>query len=179
MTTPSGWVIWFTGLPSSGKSTLAFALQHRLCKRGIHAVVLDSDALRAILTPDATYTPAERDAFYARLVDLAELLAKQGTNILIAATANRRMYRAMARTRISAFAPFAEVWVRCPLDTCRERDPKGLYARLEASTENQLPGVGIAYEPSLDADALLNTDILTVDEALDQLQSRLGFLPSP
>lgn len=173
----NGWVLWFTGMPASGKSTLAFALQERLYKCGVGAIVLDSDALRAILTPDATYTPAERDAFYARLIDLAELLTQQGANVLIAATANRRAYRDAARARFAAHVHFAEVWVHCSLDTCRARDPKGLYARLAGSAASQLPGAGAAYEPPQHAEVLLNTDELMVDEALEQLHVALDFLP--
>lgn len=179
MAQESGWVIWFTGVPASGKSTLAFALQRRLHGRGTQSIVLDSDPLRAILTPDATYTPAERDAFYARLTNLAELLSQQGANVLIAATANRRAYREAARTRFAPRTSFAEVWVHCALDTCRARDPKGLYAQVADAAENQLPGVGASYEPPMDATTLLNTDALTVDEALDQLQMALDFLPNP
>jgi adenylylsulfate kinase len=136
----TGAVVWFTGLPASGKTTLAERARDR-----IGGVLLDGDALRDVLGAHA-YSPEERDDFYRRLGALAALLATQGHIVLVAATAPRRAHRERAR----ALAPrFVEVWVTTSLVECERRDPKQLYARARAGEVSMLPGVGADYEPPL------------------------------
>ncbi|KPV50266.1 hypothetical protein SE17_27960, partial [Kouleothrix aurantiaca] len=147
----SGWALWLTGLPASGKTTIAWALRHTLEARGISAIVIDSDALRALLLPNSTYTPAERDWLYHRLVELTTWLVRSGENVIIAATGSQRRYREAARAVLGVH--FAEVWVRCPAAVCQARDPKGLYASASAGLAHNLPGVGAAYEPPEHPDA--------------------------
>jgi len=140
-----GVVVWFTGLPASGKSTLASRVVERLAPNH-SCVVLDSDSVRRELRA-AAYDPGDRDAFYDRLATTAASLAREGHVVLVAATANLRAYRARAR----ACAPrFVEVWVRTPLSVCETRDIKGLYARARAGDAPALPGVGAPYEPPHD-----------------------------
>lgn len=132
----SGAVVWITGLPSSGKSTLAEQLRGRL---HVPSAVLDGDAVREALVPRPGYDPAGRHAFYETLARLAALLAHQGLVVIVAATANRKAYRDVART----LAPrFVEVFLDVPIEECRRRDTKHLYS---ASTPN-LPGAGAEYE---------------------------------
>jgi adenylylsulfate kinase len=164
------WTVWLTGLPASGKTTVARALQQRLRARGTRAVLLDSDALRQVLTPDAAYTPQERDFFYTALVGLARLLAAQDVNVIIAATANRRRYRAAARQQLS---PFFEIWVDCPLEVCRARDPKGLYAQAAQEADSSLPGFGALYEPPEAAELIVHSNEQTADEASTQILALL------
>lgn len=134
----SGVVVWLTGLPSSGKSTLAGAVAAVLRGRE-RVVVLDGDEVRQALVPPPGYGEVERADFYETLARLAALLARQGHVVLVPATAHRRAFRAHAR----ALAPaFVEVLVDTPLEECRRRDAKGLYARGDAL----LPGLGAAYE---------------------------------
>jgi len=138
----SGVVVWFTGLPSSGKSTLARELQKRLRERGVVPCLLDGDEVRPILAPRAGYGSADRAAFYETLARLSALLADQGLVVLVAATAHRRDYRKRARD----LAPrFVEVWVKTELDECQKRDAKGLYTAA-AGQPNEVPGLGVAYE---------------------------------
>lgn len=144
-----GIVVWFTGLPASGKSTLAARVRERLAPRH-SCVVLDSDAVRRVL--DATaYEAIDRDAFYRRLAIMAGSLAREGHVVLVAATANLRAHR--ERARICA-PRFLEVWVRTPLVDCEARDPKGLYARARAGDAPVLPGVGAPYEPPFAPDVI-------------------------
>ncbi|HET9551481.1 MAG TPA: adenylyl-sulfate kinase [Anaeromyxobacteraceae bacterium] len=139
-----GAVVWFTGLPSSGKSTLAEAVRRRLLGAGRAAVRLDGDEVRHALVPAPGYWPAERDAFYETLARLAALLAGQGLTVLVAATAHRRAHRARARE----LAPrFLEVHVATPAADCEARDVKGLWAAARAGKAPLLPGAGIDYEP--------------------------------
>lgn len=168
-----GWTIWLTGPPAAGKTTLARALQARLGARGVPAVVLDSDAVRPVLAPGAGYGPGERDAVYARLVALAGLLADEGANVIVAATAHRRAYRDAAR---ASLATFAEVWVRCPVEVCRARDPKGLYAQAAAGAVVGLPGAQVAYEPPASAEVVVDTDQEPVEQAVERIIAALPFL---
>ncbi|MGZ6126474.1 MAG: adenylyl-sulfate kinase [Myxococcales bacterium] len=139
----SGAVVWVTGLPSSGKSTLAARLLSRLRREGRPAAILDGDEVRDALVPRPGYTAPERDAFYATLARLAALLARQELTVIVAATANRRVYREQAR----ALAPrFLEVHLDVSADVCRQRDAKGLYARSAEGGVPDLPGAGAGYE---------------------------------
>lgn len=140
----SGVVVWFTGLPSSGKSTLARKVAARLDR----PVLLDGDEVRACLRPEVGYSDVERDAFYESLARLAALIASQDHVVLVPATANLNFFRLRAR----ALAPrFVEVFVDTPLDECRRRDAKGLYARGEA----QLPGTGVVFEVPTSPDVVI------------------------
>jgi adenylylsulfate kinase-like enzyme len=133
----AGAVVWFTGLPSSGKSTLARATRRALGP--LPCVVLDGDEVRASLTPAPGYDDASRADFYETLARLAATLAKQGLVVLVAATAHLRRFRDRAR----ALSPrFYEVFVDTPPEVCRQRDTKGLYA---AGTPH-LPGADAAFE---------------------------------
>jgi adenylylsulfate kinase len=175
---PPGFAIWLTGLPSSGKTTVAHALSDLLAERGIAVQVLDSDELRTRLTPNPQYSPQERDWFYALVTFLAELLTKNGVNCLIAATASRRAYREAARRRIDRFA---EVYVDCSPEVCQGRDPKGLWQRAHRGEINALPGMGTPYEPPNSPDARVDTGRLSAEVAarhiLSQLDSK-GFFSS-
>lgn len=138
-------IVWLTGLPSSGKSTLAARLADRLRALGRGVCVLDGDQVRGALVPSPGYTPEARDAFYATLARLAALLAAQGLLVLVPATANRRAHRADARAL--APAAFVEVHVAVDLAECARRDAKGLYAAARAGGAAHLPGAGVTYEP--------------------------------
>jgi adenylylsulfate kinase len=141
-----GVVVWFTGLPSSGKSSLAAAVRDALGRQGVQSAMLDGDEFRAALVPSPGYDDADRSSFYATLANVAALLARQGMLVLVAATANRRAYREHARR---AAPRFLEVYVSTPLDECARRDAKGLYGRGPSGQVEHLPGVGAAYEPPL------------------------------
>ncbi len=135
-------VVWITGLPSSGKSTLAGRIRDRLREAGRPTLVLDGDEVRRALVPTPGYTPEGRDAFYATLARLAALVAGQGFVVVVPATAHRAAYRAQAR----ALAPrFVEVYVAAPAEECRRRDAKGLYAAATAGLPD-MPGAGVTYE---------------------------------
>ena len=138
--------VWLTGLPASGKSTVARALASELAVNGVRAAVLESDAVRREITPNADYGEAERDAFYATLAYLARVLVSHGVPVIVDATANRRTYRDRAR---AAIPRFLEAYVRCPLAVCQARDPKGIYRRGADGTAQNVPGVSAMYEPPL------------------------------
>ncbi len=139
----TGVVVWLTGLPSSGKTTLAERACAALRAEGRAACVLDGDAVRAAVHPAPGYGPAARDDQYATLADLAALLARQDLVVLVSATAHRRAWREHARV----VAPrFVEVHVQTSVEECAARDAKGLYARARAGEVLGLPGVDVDYE---------------------------------
>jgi adenylylsulfate kinase len=159
----AGAVVWLTGLPGAGKTTLAARIALRLREERVAAAVLDSDDVRAALVPPPGHDEVGRDAFYRSLAGLAVMLARQGLIVLVPATAHRRVWREHARE----LAPrFVEVHVDTPVDECRRRDPKGLYAR--APELPDLPGVGVAYEAPERADVVAagGGDARTVDAVL-------------
>ncbi len=144
MNTEQGFAVWITGLPSSGKSSVTRELVKKLKARGVPSVVLESDEMRKILTPEPTYSTEERDRFYRTLTLMGELLTRSGVNVILDATANKRAYRDHARSLIRQFI---EVYVDCPIEICRKRDPKGIYARAASGLATAVPGVQASYEP--------------------------------
>jgi adenylylsulfate kinase len=141
----SGPILWFTGVPSSGKSTLARSVQGEIA--GVMpTILLDGDEVRAALVPRPGYEPEARDAFYATLGRLALLLSRQGAAVLIAATAHRRAYRDFVREA-------AERFIEVHLDVSREQAEsqdldKSLYRRARAGQlPGGMPGLDLAYEP--------------------------------
>ena len=146
MSGEKGFAVWITGLPSSGKSSITRELAASLNREGISPALLESDAVRAVLTPEPTYVQEERDRFYLQLTELGALLVRQGIPVIFDATANRREYRDHARSRITRFA---EVFVNCTVDICKERDPKGIYAAAFRGTAKNVPGLQAEYEPPL------------------------------
>ena len=166
-----GFGIWLTGLPSSGKTTLAHAMACLLHERGVSVQILDSDQLRSTLTPNPTYSPEERDWFYDVLAHLAEMLTANGVNVLIAATASRQRYRQAARDRI---ARFAEVLVDCPPAVCRARDPKGLWERADRGEIAGLPGANAPFEAPHEPEARVDTVRHTPEKAAAHVLERLA-----
>lgn len=155
MTAEPAFAVWITGLPASGKSTLSRALAEELQQRGIRVCVLESDALRRVLTPSPRYDEAEREIFYGALVHIASLLAGHGVPVLIDATGNRRSWRERARRELPRFL---EVYVECPLAVCVARDPKGIYRRGMAGEVSGVPGLSAEYEPPIAPDLVVRGD---------------------
>jgi len=152
MTSP-GWAIWITGLPASGKSTVAKALKERLIRIGVEAQILESDAVRSVLTPNATYTPEEWEIFYNSLVYIGVLLTQNGVNVIFDATANKRRWRRAARGLIDGFL---QAYIRCPLKVCREQDQKGIYRKAATGKAAYVPGAQEEYEEPWHADIELD-----------------------
>jgi adenylylsulfate kinase len=148
-------VIWITGRPASGKSTLARALAEELGARGIRATIVDSDEARAAITPEPGYTAEERALFYRALAYLAARLTGEGIVPIVAATAHEAEYRRWAREICPGLFL---IYARCPLAVCEARDPKGLYRRAHSDERTTLPGVGVSYEEPTDADLIVDTE---------------------
>jgi adenylylsulfate kinase len=169
------WAVWFTGRPAAGKTTLARALKELAADGGVAIVHLESDSLRRILTPQATYAPEERDRFYEIVAGLAALLTEQGFPVIVDATAPRRAHRERARRLIPRFL---EVFVDAPPELCERRDPKGLYRAARRGEAPHLPGAGEPYEEP-DRPDLVVSGISPPAEAIGSLWRLLherGFL---
>jgi|SRR6187551_1515651 len=139
----NGVIVWFTGLPSSGKSRLARRVRDRLAGECKPCCLLDGDRVRDLLHPRPGYSSADRDDFYLTLGGLALELAQQELIVVVSATANRKQYR----DRIRAQAPrFIEVWMTAALEECRIRDAKRLYAQFASGQVHGIPGEDAVYE---------------------------------
>ncbi len=158
--------VWITGLPASGKSRIAAAAKAQLAARGIDIAVLESDALRAILTPHPNYSEEERDHFYRQMLYIGMLLIEHGVPVLFDATANLRAYRSRARKQIRCFL---EVYVDCPLSVCMDRDPKGIYRHALEGEAPNVPGLQAPYEPPETPDLIVHSDRETPEAAAERL----------
>ena len=138
-----GAVIWFTGVPASGKSTIAKIVENELRNRGLPVENLDADEVRANLSPNLGYTTEARDENTKRLAWMSEMLSKYGVNVIVAAVSPLRSHRDRARRWCSKFV---EVFLDCPIEVCRVRDPKGLYARASRGEVSDIAGMHMPYE---------------------------------
>jgi adenylyl-sulfate kinase len=151
-----GRVIWLTGLPAAGKSTIAAGLESALFNQGLQVCRLDGDNLRHGLCADLAFSPADRRENIRRVAEVARLLADSGLIVITALVSPLAADREMAR-RIVGPAQFVEVYVNAPLAVCEERDPKGLYARARANLIQEFTGVSAPYQPPADPDLELRT----------------------
>lgn len=173
----SAFAVWITGLPASGKSTLAAALKVRLAALGADIAVLESDELRKIFTPEPRYDSKERDVFYRQMVYVGGLLTSHGVPVIFDATANRRAYRQMARQKIPKFL---EVYVDTPLEACVARDPKGIYRQALGGNANAVPGLQTEYEAPDHPEITVHGDPESTDTAASLIVKKIverGYLP--
>ena len=153
--------IWLTGLPASGKSTIAVALKPKLEEIG-SVEVLESDAVRRILTPHPTYSEAERDLFYRALAFMGAKLVSHDVMVIFDATANKRAHRDFARSMIPRFI---EVAVECPLELAMQRDYKGTYQRGQKGESVTVPGLQEPYEAPINPEVRVDTTKMKASEA--------------
>jgi adenylylsulfate kinase len=169
-----GWCVWLTGLPGSGKSTVAKALVDKLKKNNINAQIISSDELRKVITPEPKYTEEEREIVYGAIVYIAKILTKNGVNVIIDATGNRRRYREKAREEIKNFM---EIYLYCPLETCIEREskrietyqaPKDIYKRA-LKEKSTVPGIGAPYEEPINPELKIDTEKMNPDACAEMV----------
>jgi adenylylsulfate kinase len=140
----AAFAVWITGLPASGKSTVASAVEKQLQSLNIDVTVLESDALRRVFSQSPQYDDEDREYFYGSLAFIGRVLTEHGISVIFDATANRRSYRERARQLIPRFL---EVFVDCPLEVCIQRDPKGIYRKARLGAAEHVPGMQTRYEP--------------------------------
>lgn len=169
-----GATVWITGLPSAGKSTLGAAVEERLIELGRGAYLLDGDDLRRGLCGDLGFARADREENVRRVGELARLLADSGTVAIAALVSPYAEMRSHVRARHAADGlAFYEVFVDTPVETCAERDPKGLYARAYAGELEGFTGVDDPYQPPSDPELRITPE-LTVANAVDAVLELLG-----
>jgi adenylylsulfate kinase len=168
-----GATLWFTGLPSAGKTTLAHALAKRLSDAGYERVeVLDGDVAREHLTKGLGFTREDRDENVRRIGWVAELLARNGVVVLCSVISPYRAVRDELRARHEG--RFVEIFVATPVEVCAQRDVKGLYARKDAGElTTPLTGIDDPYEPPVAAEITVPTHQQTIDESVEQLWQAL------
>jgi adenylylsulfate kinase len=175
--------VWFTGLPGSGKTAISSRAAAVLKKNGIDIKLLQLDEIRRVLTPVPKYTDEERDIVYASLAYMAKLLTECGINVFIDATANRRKYRDAAR---KIMPQFAEVYVRCPVELCMEREarrkavfsPKSIYKKSVRGGAT-VPGVNVPYEEPLKPEIVIDSDKMRPDESARKVADAIMSLLIP
>ena len=164
---PPSFAIWITGLPASGKSTIASALKPQLEGLGLTVEVLESDEVRRVITPIPTYSETERDLFYRALAFTGQRLVAHGVTVVFDATASRRINRDFAR---SVIPRFIEVAVECPLTTCMERDKKGTYRKGQLGESLTVPGLQSPYEAPINPDLRIDTTTTPSGDAACQIR---------
>ncbi|GAC1422641.1 MAG: adenylyl-sulfate kinase [Candidatus Velthaea sp.] len=165
-------IVWLTGLSGAGKTTIARAVERRLFDRGFAVTVIDGDLLRETLSTDLTFSDADRAENVRRAAVLANFIADSGHVVLVALISPFAQDR--ARARAHAVHPFYEAFVNAPLETCEQRDPKGLYRRARSNGTTwttAFTGIGSAYEPPVSPDIELRTAECGVENVVARLSA--------
>lgn len=173
-----GGVIWLTGLSGAGKSTLANGLETRLQARGTRTSLLDGDNLRHGLNSDLGFSAEDRAENIRRVAEVSKLMVEAGLVVITAFISPFRAERRSARELLPQ-GEFVEVFVNASLAVAEQRDPKGLYRKARRGELRQFTGIDSPYEAPEKPEITVDTDVLSVHEAVDELYQRLigmGFL---
>jgi adenylylsulfate kinase len=165
-----GFVVWLTGLPGSGKTTIAIELEPELRKLGRPVEVLDGDEIRQNLSRGLGFSREDRETHLKRVTYVAKLLSRCGVGVIAAFISPYRSIREYARKETTNFV---EVYVKCSVETCARRDPKGLYKKASSGEIVDLTGPQDVYEEPTEPDLLLDTEKLTVRECVDAIKRKL------
>jgi adenylylsulfate kinase len=170
----SGMAVWITGLPGSGKSAIA----DEIGKKHSRFIILRMDEMRKIITPEPTYSDSERDIVYRSIVYLAKRLTERGHDVIIDATGNLRKWRELARQLIPKYR---EIYLRCPVELCMERErkrretrgaPKDIYQKGAAGWP--VPGLTAPYEEPLNPEIIADTDKESIEEITERIAKELS-----
>lgn len=157
-----------TGLSGSGKTTISQQVERRLTDLGRKCMILDGDKLRAGLNRDLGFTEADRAENLRRSAEVAAMFLDAGFIVLVPMISPTRAMREQIRQRFDAEL-YAEVYVRCSLDICEQRDPKGLYRKARQGEIRNFTGIDASYEPPLQPEFIVDTDHLTIEQCARQL----------
>ncbi len=166
-----GRVIWLTGLPGAGKTTIANRLEALMVRNDNGIEVLDGDQLRKGLSADLGFSEDDRNEHNRRVIFLANLLVRNGIDVIVALVSPYRDTRKIARQE---FDYFTEVHVKCSLEECIKRDPKGLYARALAGEIDDMTGLQSPYEVPLNAEVVVDTEADSPEQCVNQILSHIG-----
>lgn len=170
----SGVALWITGLPGSGKSTVADALK----KARPEFIILRMDELRKVVTPEPSYSDSEREIVYRSLIFLAKKITELGHHVIIDATGNLRRWRDLAR---GIMPKYVEVYLRCPVELCIAREmqridtheaPKDIYKKGAAGFP--VPGMAAPYEEPLNPDVIIDTDKTSPEDSIEKIELKIA-----
>lgn len=165
-------VLWFTGLSGAGKSSLAHAVEEELHQMGCHTFVFDGDNVRHGLCADLGFSSTDRVENIRRVGEMSKLFIEAG---VIALTAFISPFRS-DRERVRSLMPhgdFLEIYCRCSLEVCEQRDVKGLYKRARAGEIKDFTGISSPYEEPDNPELVVETDVLTMEESVDKVMQML------
>ncbi len=183
MSLEKGFVVWFTGLPGSGKTTIARRLEKILKSMGYRVEVLDGDEVRKWLSPEAGFTREDRERHLRRVAYVSKLLARNGVIVLASFVSPYRSIRKEIRKIIEDEGlKFVEVYVKCSLQECIRRDPKGLYKKALAGEIKNFTGISDVYEEPENPEVTVDTEHESVDECVRKVLDKLvemGLVKKP
>ncbi|WP_347550637.1 adenylyl-sulfate kinase [Pseudalkalibacillus hwajinpoensis] len=165
-------VIWFTGLSGSGKSTIANNLERRLYQKGITTYLLDGDNVRHGLNQDLGFNEQDRKENIRRIGEVAKLFVDSGTIVLSAFISPYRLDRDSVR-KLLEDNEFIEVFVNCPIEECERRDPKDLYKKVREGEIKEFTGISAPYEAPVNPELVIKTDKDTIEECVDKITNYL------
>ena len=165
-----GVTVWFTGLSGAGKTTISKAVAQALQARGYKVEILDGDIVRENLTKDLGFSKQDRDENIRRIGFVSQLLTRNGVIVITSAISPYREIREEVRSRIG---DFVEVYVNAPLETCEQRDVKGLYKKARAGEIKQFTGIDDPYEPPLNPEVECCTNAESIAQSMEKVILKL------
>ncbi len=168
-----GFTLWFTGLSGAGKSTLSQAIEQRFKEQGRNVEVLDGDIVRTNLSKGLGFSREDRDTNIKRIAFVCKLLTRNGVACVSAAISPYAEARAWAREEIGNFV---EVYLKCPIDVCRQRDVKGLYKLADEGKIQGFTGVDDPYEEPQQPELVIETDKEMIEESVARIFAKLEEL---
>jgi len=165
-------VVWFTGLPCSGKSTLAEVLEKKLFKNKVKTYILDGDNVRKGLNKNLGFSPEDREENIRRLGEVSKLFVDAGVVAITAFISPYRKDRDLARTLVGK-DEFIEVFVKCPVEVCEQRDVKGMYKKAKEGLIKEFTGISAPYEEPINPEIVVETDKMSIEECVDKIHSYL------
>jgi adenylylsulfate kinase len=161
-------ILWFTGLSGAGKSTLANEVERRLHEKGVHTYLLDGDNIRHGINKDLGFSPEDRTENIRRIGEVAKLFVDAGVIVLTAFISPYRADRELARNLVED-GEFIEVYVKCALEECEKRDPKGLYKKAKAGEIPEFTGISAPYEEPENPELIIETDAQSLEACAEQV----------
>ena len=173
MDSQKGFTVWFTGLPCSGKTTIADKVAEVLRNKGHRVERLDGDIVRQGLTSDLGFTKEDRDENIKRVTFVSKLLTRNGVMVLATFVSPYRERRKKTREEIG---DFVEVYTRCPIEVCIARDVKGMFKKALSGEINNFTGIDDPYEEPDNPELILDTDKESIDESVQKVLNKLNEL---
>jgi len=161
-------IMWFTGLSGAGKSTLSHTVEAALVEKGVQAYVLDGDNMRTGISNDLGFSPEDRVENIRRIGEVSKLFLEAGVITLSAFISPYRKDRQIVRALVED-SDFIEVYVKCPLDVCESRDPKGLYKKARSGEIAEFTGVSAPYEEPENPEIVVNTSESSIEDSVRKI----------